>query len=90
MKWFVMVILNFERFSVRRRCTYKVPSVPHRPVDSMLSTSLLTAVAGGCSGMAVDFLLYPLDTIKTRRQARNRGLPLPSAASFYRGTMDDA
>ncbi|KAA0163579.1 hypothetical protein FNF27_00312 [Cafeteria roenbergensis] len=52
------------------------------------------AVAGGMAGMTVDFVLYPLDTIKTRMQTRPgaEGLPPGSAiarslrsGAFYRG-----
>ena len=56
-----------------------------------MSDLLLSAVAGGAAGMTVDLVLYPLDTIKTRLQARRltTGSPPPApargAASFYRG-----
>lgn len=43
-----------------------------------------TALAGGMAGMCVDSVLFPLDTIKTRLQARKTGLPIPQK-SFYRG-----
>ena len=53
---------------------------------------LLHAVAGGFSGMAVDSVLFPLDTIKTRLQAR-AGTDAATVArargpaSFYRGAL---
>ena len=58
------------------------------------------ALAGGLAGVAVDAILYPLDTIKTRLQARPvaaaGGVPLqlPAAVagwrSFYRGGTSSA
>lgn len=52
-------------------------------------------MAGGCAGMAVDFVLFPLDTIKTRMQVRpgahvnvTTGSAIASAlrsGAFYRG-----
>ncbi len=43
-------------------------------------------LAGGLSGISVDLLLFPLDTLKTRLQVRS-GTPLPpfSVRVFYRG-----
>lgn len=46
---------------------------------------LLDAVAGGLSGTAVDFVLFPLDTIKTRLQARRSGIVAPPKRNFYQG-----
>lgn len=53
------------------------------------------AVAGGFAGMSVDFVLFPLDTIKTRMQVRRGANASVSAGSavamalrsgaFYRG-----
>lgn len=45
---------------------------------------LTNAAAGALAGMAVDSVLFPLDTIKTRLQARRMGQPVPQR-SFYRG-----
>jgi len=41
-------------------------------------------LAGGVAGLVVDLVLFPLDTIKTRLQARPPRAPF-HAASFYRG-----
>ena len=45
-------------------------------------------VAGGLSGICVDLLLFPLDTLKTRLQVRD-GTRLPpfSVRVFYRGLL---
>jgi solute carrier family 25 (mitochondrial S-adenosylmethionine transporter), member 26 len=55
----------------------------------------MTAALGGCAGMLVDSVLFPLDTIKTRLQQR-RGTgaahqaPTPfQARSFYRGLLSN-
>lgn len=62
----------------------------------MWSTHL---VAGGLAGVAVDCVLFPLDTLKTRLQARHvvgggavapSGAWLPRAAAFYRGLASAA
>lgn len=48
------------------------------------------AVVGGFSGIVVDAVLFPLDTIKTRLQQRKlAGVPSSSVrnASFYRGLV---
>ena len=43
-------------------------------------------LAGGLSGICVDLLLYPLDTLKTRLQVRSgTALPPFSVRAFYRG-----
>lgn len=47
---------------------------------------LTNAAAGALAGMAVDSVLFPLDTIKTRLQARRMGQPVPQR-SFYRGLL---
>ena len=45
-----------------------------------------TLVAGGLSGVTVDLILFPLDTIKTRLQARKLpGQIVPKTGAFYRG-----
>lgn len=36
----------------------------------MLDDVVTNAIAGGLSGITVDFILFPLDTIKTRLQSR--------------------
>lgn len=36
----------------------------------MFDDVVVNAVAGGLSGITVDFILFPLDTVKTRLQAR--------------------
>jgi solute carrier family 25 S-adenosylmethionine transporter 26 len=41
--------------------------------------------AGGCAGVVVDLVLFPLDTLKTRLQARGALAAPVSAAAFYRG-----
>ncbi len=38
-------------------------------------------LAGGCAGVSVDAVLFPLDTLKTRLQARRAGLAPPAAPS---------
>jgi hypothetical protein len=46
----------------------------------------INVVTGGMSGMLVDFFLFPLDTIKTRLQARHVvGAVLPTKWALYRG-----
>eukprot|EP00753_Platysulcus_tardus_P009040 PLAT1777.3.p2 GENE.PLAT1777.3~~PLAT1777.3.p2 ORF type:complete len:281 (-),score=144.15 PLAT1777.3:71-913(-) len=40
-------------------------------------------IAGGAAGASVDFVLFPLDTIKTRLQAR--GASVKPSGSFYKG-----
>lgn len=35
-----------------------------------MNEAAATFLAGGASGMMVDFVLYPLDTIKTRLQTK--------------------
>jgi hypothetical protein len=51
------------------------------------NSALLTLVAGGLSGTTVDFVLFPLDTIKTRLQARPSVVAAAGKqASFYKGT----
>jgi solute carrier family 25 S-adenosylmethionine transporter 26 len=64
-----------------------------------MNEHLVNVLAGGSAGMAVDFILYPLDTIKTRLQARPPSpapatpaaaapAPAPAPAAvrgFYRG-----
>lgn len=42
-------------------------------------------IAGGFAGVFVDAILFPLDTIKTRLQARGTLLAPVGAAAFYRG-----
>eukprot|EP01083_Nonionella_stella_P038830 105573_1 len=44
----------------------------------------LNAIAGGCTGMSVDVALFPLDTIKTRLQARLKNKPIKKG-SLYSG-----
>ena len=52
-----------------------------------LSTPLLVA-CGGLSGICVDLLLFPLDTLKTRLQMRApAALPPFSVRAFYRGLL---
>jgi hypothetical protein len=46
---------------------------------------LLNAVAGGLSGVAVDAVLFPLDTIKTRMQARRAGADAAARAATAAG-----
>ena len=47
---------------------------------------LSNAVAGGCAGLLVDAVLFPIDTVKTRLQSARSGLPAPPiAAHLYRG-----
>lgn len=58
----------------------------------MVSDFAANALAGGLSGIAVDSILFPLDTIKTRLQARRgaaAGVPVRPAgfAAFYRGLL---
>lgn len=51
-----------------------------------MSEQLVHLLAGGLSGMTVDFLLYPMDTIKTRLQARKSLVAaIPKSGAFYRG-----
>ena len=47
------------------------------------------AALGGCAGVLVDSVLFPLDTIKTRLQQRKvaGALPVHHARSFYRGLL---
>jgi len=56
------------------------------------------AVAGGMAGMTVDFVLYPLDTIKTRMQTRPGSTAVSAGSAiaralnsgaFYRGEEAD-
>jgi hypothetical protein len=50
------------------------------------STPLSVLAAGGFSGVTVDLVLFPLDTIKTRLQARRLpGHAIPKSGSFYKG-----
>lgn len=45
-------------------------------------------IAGGLSGMTVDFILFPLDTIKTRLQARKSATnAIPKTGAFYKGLL---
>lgn len=44
-----------------------------------------TFFAGGASGMTVDFVLYPLDTIKTRLQTKGGGKGALNKRGFYSG-----
>lgn len=55
----------------------------------MPSELLVNALAGGASGIAVDAILFPLDTIKTRlqaaRAASGAAARSPPSGGFYRG-----
>ncbi len=56
----------------------------------IMNEGLATFVAGGASGMTVDFVLFPLDTIKTRLQTKaGKGKPI-SRKNFYAGMMTAA
>ena len=47
----------------------------------------VSIMAGGMAGMAVDFVFFPLDTLKTRLQAKvTTAAAGIRGAAFYRGT----
>lgn len=57
-------------------------SLPRRRAAPSYSTSLL---AGALSGLTVDLLFYPIDTLKTRMQSRQGFLAAGGFTGIYRG-----
>ncbi|XP_006630715.2 mitochondrial S-adenosylmethionine carrier protein [Lepisosteus oculatus] len=47
-------------------------------------------VAGGCAGMCVDLVLYPLDTVKTRLQSQNGFYKAGGFRGVYSGVLSAA
>lgn len=73
-----------------------LPDGPGRSTSSRMDwrEPAINVLAGGLSGMCVDSVLYPLDTIKTRLQARQTAAAGKAVASsagkqsfraFYKG-----
>ena len=74
------------KFSERGDC--RIVNMHRRPLSaSFTPMSKLDLLAGGLSGMTVDFVLFPIDTIKSRLQARQSpSVTAPKlGASIYRG-----
>lgn len=66
----------------------ELPPVPMEPASSQSKLPLWTIAAiGGCAGVIVDLVLFPLDTIKTRLQKRGAAVAPVGARSFYRGLL---
>ena len=64
----------------------KNPSVVHG--DFTFETFVVSILAGGLAGMAADFVVLPIDSIKTRMQASGTGMDYTKQAnqvSKYRG-----
>lgn len=62
-------------------------SLPHRTLFSLQlpSTHALTLQAGGLAGTAVDFSLFPLDTLKTRLQSSSGFFASGGWSGVYKG-----